>query len=41
MRPKVEASVAFVRATGGEVVVTSPPALEDALDGRAGTHIHP
>ena len=41
MRPKVEASVALVRATGGEVVVTSPSALEDALEGRAGTHIHP
>jgi len=41
MRPKLEASVAFVHETGGEVVVTSPSALEDALEGRAGTHIRP
>ncbi|HEX6681071.1 MAG TPA: carbamate kinase [Gaiellaceae bacterium] len=39
MRPKVEASVAFVRETGGEVLITSPAALGDALDGRAGTKI--
>jgi carbamate kinase len=39
MRPKVEASVAFVRATGGEVLVTSPASLAEALDGRAGTSI--
>jgi carbamate kinase len=37
MRPKVEASVAFVRATGGEALVTSPAAL--AEDG--GTRITP
>jgi carbamate kinase len=41
MRPKIEASVAFVRATGGEVLITSPAALEDALEGRAGTRIRP
>jgi carbamate kinase len=41
MRPKIEASVAFVRATGGEVLITSPSALEDALEGRAGTRIRP
>jgi carbamate kinase len=41
MRPKVDASAAFVRETGGEVVVTSPAALEDALAGHAGTHIRP
>ena len=41
MRPKLEASVAFVRDTGGEVVVTSPSALQEALEGRAGTRIHP
>jgi carbamate kinase len=41
MRPKVEASVAFVRETGGEVLITSPAALGDALEGRAGTKIRP
>jgi carbamate kinase len=39
MRPKVEAAVAFVRATGGEAVITSAAALEEALEGRAGTWI--
>ena len=39
MRPKVEASVAFVRETGGEALVTSPAALAEALAGRAGTRI--
>jgi carbamate kinase len=41
MRPKVEASVAFVRETGGEALITSPAALADALAGRAGTRISP
>src|SRR5689334_8713507 len=39
MRPKVEASVAFVRATGHDALITSPAALADALDGRTGTRI--
>jgi carbamate kinase len=39
MRPKVEASLAYVRATGGEALITSPEALADALAGRAGTKI--
>ena len=37
MRPKVEAALAFVRATGGEALITSPAALQEALAGRAGT----
>jgi carbamate kinase len=41
MRPKVEASVEFVRATGREALITSPGALGDALEGRSGTRIHP
>jgi carbamate kinase len=41
MRPKVEASVEFVRATGHEALITSPGALGDALDGRSGTRIAP
>jgi carbamate kinase len=39
MRPKVQAAAAFVRATGGEAVITSAEALKEALDGRAGTRI--
>jgi len=39
MRPKVEAAVAYVRSTGGEALITSPRALEDALADRAGTRI--
>jgi len=39
MRPKVEASLDFVRATGGEALITSPVALGDALAGRSGTRI--
>jgi len=40
MRPKVESSVEFVRATGHEALITSPAALGDALEGRTGTRIH-
>jgi carbamate kinase len=39
MRPKVEASVEFVRATGHDALITSPAALGDALDGGTGTRI--
>jgi len=39
MRPKVESSLEFVRATGGEALITSPAALADALAGRAGTRV--
>jgi carbamate kinase len=39
MRPKVEAAVAFVCATGGEATITSAATLEDALAGEAGTRI--
>jgi carbamate kinase len=41
MRPKVEASVEFVRATGHEALITSPSALAEALEGRSGTRIVP
>jgi carbamate kinase len=41
MRPKLEACAAFVRATGGEALVTSPEALAEALAGRAGTRVAP
>ncbi len=39
MRPKVEAALAFVRATGGEVLIASPEVLADALAGRTGTKV--
>jgi carbamate kinase len=39
MRPKVEASVQFVRATGHDALITSPAALGEALEGRSGTRI--
>jgi carbamate kinase len=39
MRPKVEASLEFVRATGGDALITSPSALAEALAGRAGTRL--
>jgi len=41
MQPKVEASLAFVRATGGEALITSPAALGGALAGRSGTRLAP
>ena len=39
MRPKIEASAEFVRMTGREVLITSPAALAEALEGEAGTLI--
>jgi len=41
MGPKVEACAAFVRATGGEALITSARALEAALGARAGTRVLP
>jgi len=39
MQPKVQGSIAFVRATSGTALITSASALGDALAGRAGTTI--
>jgi carbamate kinase len=39
IRPKVEASLAFVRATGGDALIASAVSLTEALAGRAGTRI--
>ena len=39
MGPKIEAAMQFVRAGGGEVVITDIEHLRDALEGRAGTRI--
>ena len=41
MRPKLEACAEFVRATGGDALITSAAALADALSGRAGTRVAP
>ena len=41
MLPKIQALAAFVRATGNEGVITDPPHLTGALEGRAGTRIVP
>jgi len=40
MGPKVEAGIAFARATGGESIITDSDHIEAALDGRDGTIIH-
>jgi carbamate kinase len=40
MRPKVEAAVELARA-GGETLITSTAALARALEGKAGTRVHP
>ena len=39
MRPKVEACLRFVRATGGEALIVSAAGLSDALEGKSGTRI--
>jgi carbamate kinase len=39
MRPKVEAAASFVRASGGEALITSAAVLADALAGGAGTRV--
>jgi carbamate kinase len=39
MRPKVRACAAFVRATGGEALITSAEQLSRALGGESGTRI--
>jgi carbamate kinase len=39
MGPKVEAALGFLESGGGEVLITSPERLVDALDGAAGTRI--
>jgi carbamate kinase len=41
MRPKVEAAVRFVRETGGEALITSATALDQALAGHTGTRVRP
>jgi len=41
MGPKIEASIRFIRCGGERAIITTPELLEEALEGRAGTHIVP
>jgi carbamate kinase len=41
MGPKVEAALAFVRATGADALIASAECLSEALAGRAGTRVIP
>jgi carbamate kinase len=41
MKPKIEAAIDFLEHGGQEVIITRPDLLEDAIHGRAGTHIVP
>jgi carbamate kinase len=41
MRPKIEAVVDFVQSGGPYAVITNPPNLLAALEGKAGTQILP
>jgi carbamate kinase len=39
MGPKIEAALRYLDAGGGDVVITSPDRLADALAGRTGTRV--
>jgi carbamate kinase len=39
MRPKIEAAIDFLKAGGARVIITQPHLLEQAIEGRDGTHI--
>ena len=39
MRPKIEAAIDFLKNGGKKVIITQPHLLEDAIQGRNGTHI--
>jgi carbamate kinase len=41
MRPKVEACLAFLDAGGARAVITTPDAIDAAVEGDTGTRIHP
>jgi carbamate kinase len=38
MGPKVQAILSFLKAGGKRGLITTPDRLQDALDGRSGTH---
>jgi carbamate kinase len=39
MGPKIDAALKFVEAGGREVLITDPPSLSAALDGKSGTYV--
>ena len=39
MKPKIEASLEFLRKDGKKVIITKPELLDKALEGKAGTVI--
>jgi len=41
MGPKIQAALEFLERGGREVIITSPPSMEDAVEGRSGTWIVP
>jgi len=41
MKPKIEAAIQFLKHGGQNVIITQPHLLEDALEGRTGTHLYP
>lgn len=41
MEPKIQGAIDFLEGGGREVIITSPERLQDAVDGRAGTRVHP
>ncbi|HMM22713.1 MAG TPA: carbamate kinase [Selenomonadales bacterium] len=41
MLPKVQAVAKFLESGGKKAIITSPEALEEAVQGRSGTHIYP
>jgi len=41
MGPKIESAISFIEGGGQEVIITSPEAFLDAIDGKAGTRVVP
>ena len=41
MGPKVQAAIGFIERGGARAIITSPDLLDEALHGRAGTHVTP
>jgi carbamate kinase len=39
MGPKIRAAIQFIEGGGREVIITSPPLIRDAIEGKAGTRI--
>ena len=41
MGPKIQAIINFLEKGGKEAIITNPESIEDALQGKTGTHIFP